>query len=83
MTLPSKERPKLVGCIKCHERLAHVRGLCWGCYEWYRTRIKKGILTWQQLEGEGKCLVASPLHQQFQSRRVSKNQEGSDNKESV
>ncbi len=42
-------------------RIYRTRGLCYRCYAALTLRIKKGELTWEQAEQQGKCLKPKPL----------------------
>ena len=41
-------------------RDAKTRGLCAGCYSAARTLVKRGKVTWEQLEEAGKCNAVTP-----------------------
>lgn len=49
-------------CLNCKNKPARVRGLCMGCYSYWRKRIDKEIETWNNLVKRGLALTPIRKH---------------------
>jgi hypothetical protein len=47
-----------VSCMTCHKRLAHTRGCCGSCYQRHLNAVRRGVVTWLQLQERGLALPA-------------------------
>jgi hypothetical protein len=50
-----------LSCLTCHERLAHIRGVCLRCYTRHRAAVRAGKTTWAELVAAGLALAAQPV----------------------
>ena len=48
-----------ISCMKCHDRIRHIRGCCQRCHAVFRREVRAGLTTWSKLESEGKVLPAT------------------------
>lgn len=57
----SKKQCTETGCEKAASGKNHERGLCASCYIHLNGSVKKGFITWEELEKAGRCLGYKPM----------------------
>jgi len=49
---------EVVSCLTCHKRVGTIRGCCPSCYTRHGAAVRRGEVTWAQLEERGLVLPA-------------------------